>query len=119
MPLELKIIPTRQLTEALFGTEAALPAGGSFVSDPKLVAGFFAVNLLAVSDQPFQVVVQEACSADGQFVQTAAYMSEPFAGLHRLCVQHLPCGPYMMTTLGNLGADQDILSFCATGLPMP
>jgi hypothetical protein len=119
MPAALNAIATRQDAEVLFQRDAPLGAAASFISPVRRVEGYFAVNLLAISDQSFSIVVEEGCLGTGPFVQTATYTSSLVLGVQRVCVQHFPCGSFMRTTLGNLGPAQGFLSYCGLGLPEP
>jgi hypothetical protein len=54
------VIPTRQKTDVLFQSTTPLGSGGSFESPIARVDGYNQVAILAVSDQPFTIVVTEA-----------------------------------------------------------
>jgi hypothetical protein len=54
------VIPTRQKTNVLLQTSSPLAAGESFTSPIAGVDGFNQVAILAVSDQPFTIIVNEA-----------------------------------------------------------
>lgn len=114
------VIPTRQKTDVLFHSSTPLPIGGTFDPPVAEVAGYNSVAFLAVSDQPFAITVEEACSPDGPFVQTSTLTSTVVAGQNQVCARVPPCGSFMRTSLGNLGAAaMTSLSFCAQGIPVP
>jgi hypothetical protein len=114
------IIPTRQKADVLFHTSDPLAAGGSFIpARPALVLGYDTVAILAISDQPFGLSIEEACDADGPFVQTNTLTSSAAGGFQRICARIRPCGAYMTIALGNLGAAMEELDFCAQGIPLP
>jgi|SRR5579871_1548248 len=54
------VIPTRQKTDVLSQTSSPLASGQSFTSPIARVDGYNQVAILAVSDQPFTIVVTEA-----------------------------------------------------------
>lgn len=114
------IIPTRQKADTLFRTTEPLTSGSSFVPPkPALVLGYDVVAILAISDQPFGISIEEACDADGPFVQTSTLASSAVGGVHRICARVRPCGAYMTLALGNLGGDMTELDLCAQGIPLP
>lgn len=54
------VIPTRQKTDVLFQSSSPLGSGASFESPIAQVDGYNQISILAVSDQPFTIVVTEA-----------------------------------------------------------
>lgn len=56
------VIPTRQRTDVLFQSSTPLGAGASFTSRIARVDGYNQVSIIAVSDQPFTIVVEEAAA---------------------------------------------------------
>jgi hypothetical protein len=119
MPAAVDSIATRQLAEVFFRTSTPLAIAASVSSPVRLVDGHHAVNLLASSNSPFTIFVEEACFETGPFIRSATYGSVVVAGVQQVCRQHLPCGPYIRTTLMNAGGGQTFLSYCVEGLPQP
>lgn len=119
MPQAIESIPTRQRAEVLDDSSDRLGAGDSFESRTSKVAGFNAVSIFGVSDQPFRVRVFEGCSATGRFAMTHEFLSAAAAGVQVVCDHVLPCGPFLRTVLDNLGAPQGFLSVCSLGIPEP
>lgn len=119
MPEAKFIIPTRQKTDVLADTSDPLGAGASVDIDAFKVAGYASTTILAFSDQPFQIRIEEGCSCDGRFVTTHTFTSEPSGGNQVLCVRVEPCGPFMRATVTNLGGAQSFFQLCWRGLPVP
>lgn len=118
-------IPTRQKADVLFESSTPLGVGDSFTSDVKRVSGYAQISILAISDQPFGINVEEACVVDingvGNFVQTGTtLMSSAVGGQQVICTRIQPFGNFMKMVLGNLGpGDMTSLSFSAQGIPLP
>src|SRR5262245_17198886 len=117
------VIPTRQKADLLFESVLPLAGGTSFVSNVARVDGYAQIAILAVSDQPFGITVEEACvvapDGTGRFVQTqGTLMSTLVGGQQQVCTRIQPCGTFMRMTLGNLGGAMTFLSFCAQGIPL-
>lgn len=113
------VIATRQKADELFESSAPLGAGATFTSQPRRVIGYDTIAILAISDQPFAITVEEACEADGTFVQTQTIPSSLVAGVQQVCTRIRPCGAFMVLALGNLGAAMTALDFCGQGVPLP
>jgi hypothetical protein len=115
------VIPTRQKTDLLFGTKEPLAAGGSRDLSVAEVAGYNAVSFFGFSDQPFAATVEESCSPNGPFVQTATLLSSAApGGGQEICARVLPCAAFMKVAVGNLGpSDMKALDFCGLGIPLP
>jgi hypothetical protein len=83
------------------------------------VAGYSAVNFLGISDQPFTVLVEEACESEGPYVSVTTLTSVVAGALNRISTRHLPSGNFMRITPTNTGAvAQTLFSLCGTGLPI-
>jgi hypothetical protein len=120
VPEAIFSIPTRQKADRLFESHGPLPAGGSVVLGPAEVAGYSHVSLLAFSDQPFGITVEEACGCEGTFVETATLLSAPgLDGQQRVCARLLPCGTHMRIGAGNLGPGAAVFELCGLGVPQP
>lgn len=127
MPKAIETIQTRQRAEPLFATDKPLGAGGSVVlpnlpgEDGALVAGFAFVEIFAVSDQPFQILVFEGCRPGSPFIvpnEDGTFNSSLGPdGKHSVCARVFFCGVKLRAKLINLGGPQSFLSFCASGLP--
>lgn len=113
-------ITTRQRLEPLFVLHIPLTAGQTFQFDVREVHGYDAVNFLGVSNLPFSIRVEEACSADGPWTQTATFATapDPALGVESLCDRVIPCGTHMRVFIDNPGAAQTFLDFCGGGLPI-
>lgn len=117
-------IQTRQKTDLLFESSDPLGALGFFSSPVREVSGYAKISILAASDQPFGLNVEEAVSVKldgtGQFVQTdATILAVLVAGQFQIATSVKPFGRFMKMILGNLGATQAFLSFLARGVPLP
>lgn len=119
MPRAVESIQTRQRSELLFHAETPPLGGAAFVSPDMLVAGFNAVEVFAVSDQPFDIRILEACRPGGTFVVTQTLHSVASGADQAICTRVLPCGTKMQMALQYTGATGTFLSFCASGLPEP
>lgn len=120
MPEAFETIATRQRSETLFEIGGPLDPGKCVTTPSRLAAGFSAVGILGISDQPFTVEVDEACSPDGPFVATQTLTSavDPVTGLNFVCARVQPCGPHMTLTLCNAGpSPTTVLDLCGTGIP--
>jgi hypothetical protein len=127
-------VPSRQLTEALFvlpvntllapAASIVIPAQPSPVPPlpaalGRKVAGYSAVNFLGISDQPFSVLIEEACESDGTYVTVVTLTSVAAGALQRISARHLPSGNFMRITPTNTGGSaQTIFDLCGTGLPV-
>lgn len=129
------VVPSRQETEELF-TLPPIPdnhppfllgAAGSIVipAQPSLtlslgkkVAGYSAINFLAMSDQPMTLLIEEANDPSGPFVPTESFTSAMMGSFQGICERFLPCGSFMRVTLTNTGGAQTVLSFKGVGLPI-
>lgn len=117
-------IQTRQKTDVLFESSDPLGVLGFFASPVREVSGYAKVSILAASDQPFGINVEEAVAVKvdgtGQFVQTdATIMAALVGGQFQVTTSVKPFGRFMKMVLGNLGAPQGFLSFLAKGIPLP
>lgn len=54
------VIPTRQKTDILFQSSTPIASGDSFTSRIARVDGYNQVAILAVSDQPFTITIEQA-----------------------------------------------------------
>ena len=128
-------VPSRQETEELFTLPPVatnsppflLPAGGSVVipaqpssslSLGKKVAGYAAVDFLAISDQAMTLLVEEANDQSGPFVQVASFASVVAGSFQMIRQRVVPIGSFMRVTLSNTGGPETVLSFKGIGLPM-
>lgn len=120
MPVDFAI-PTRQKTDMLFNSSVPLDAGGSQTFDVRLVLGYSSIQVLAFSDQPFSVHLEESCTPTGPFVRTHTLTSAPGPGGEELvCDRIEPCGIYARMVLENTGAfPQTTMRLCAIGVPVP
>lgn len=115
---------TRQKSDLLFSSQVPLAPAGAFVSLPELVSGYAFVVILAISDQPFAINIEEATEVDvkgnGNFVQTQAIMlSQPVGGEQKVSVRINPIGKYMKLELGNLSSvPMAFLSLVGRGVPL-
>lgn len=128
------VVPSRQETEELFtlppvptnnppfllgaSETIVIPAQPAPLSLGKKVAGYSAINFLAISDQGMTLIIEEANDPTGPFVQTGSFASEVMGTLQGICERFFPCGSYMRVTLSNTGGAQTVLSFKGVGLPM-
>lgn len=111
-------ITTRQKAEELVHSDVPLAGAGQIASKVSLVAGYAAISILSISDQPFSITIDEACDADGEFTRTVTLASVvDAAGNQHICERVAPCGNYAIITLVNGGGQQTLLSFCALGIP--
>jgi len=113
----LNAVATRQESETLFSSDDALGAGDVYESDVREVAGYNAVAFLGISDQPFEVRIEEAGSLTGPFARTATLTSALTGAKYVVSQAVLPYGSYMRTRVANLGASQQELSFHGLGIP--
>jgi hypothetical protein len=135
MPDGRNVIETRQETEVLFALPPVpadtppflLAAGGSIVipaqpsaSRPlgKKVAGYAAVDFLAISDQGMSLVVEEANDPEGPYVVVATFASAVAGTLQAIRERVIPIGSFMRVTLSNTGGPEALLSFKGIGLPV-
>lgn len=129
------VVPSRQETEELFtlppvptnnppyllpaGISTVMPAQPSAtVSLGKKVAGYAAINFLAISDQPMSLLVEEANEQSGPFVPTGTFPSGVAGTMQMISERFIPVGSFMRVTLMNTGADETVLSFKGVGLPI-
>lgn len=120
MPDGKDAVQTRQRTERVAETTTPLQAAGSYESSTRLVAGYSVVALLALSDQPFTLMVSEASESDGEYGVTNPFTAEleAVSGLYMVCQRVRPCGTYLKTVLTNTGADMASLEYAATAIPV-
>jgi hypothetical protein len=128
-------VPSRQETEELFTLPPVptnnppylLPAGigtvmpaqpSATLSLGKKVAGYAAIDFLAISDQTMSLLVEEANDQNGPFVPTGTLASALAGTMQMIRQQFIPVGSFMRVTLTNTGADETVLSFKGVGLPM-
>lgn len=112
------IIITRQKAEPLVQPSEILGAGAVLVAPVRQVAGYAYLSILGISDQAFQVTIDEASTPDGPFVRTATFTSgADSAGQEQICERFFPCGSYVQVSLTNLGSQQTVLSFQVLGIP--
>jgi len=135
MPDGRNVIETRQETEVLFGLPPVpadtppflIAAGGSLVipAQPsaslalgKKVAGYAAVDFLAVSDQGMSLVVEEANDPEGPYVVVATFASALMGTFQAIRERVIPIGSFMRVTLSNTAGAETFLSFKGVGLPV-
>ncbi len=115
-------IETRQKEETLFySIDRVLVPSGSMQAGPFEVDGYSAVIFFAISDQPFQLRVQEAVQSSGPFTETTTLSSslDPITGFQKLMYKIQPSGDFMRAFLDNLGASaEQFLQFRMAGLPV-
>jgi hypothetical protein len=114
------VIATRQKADLLFGPiEEPLEAAASVTLDVMRVAGYGRVSFLAVSEQPFQILIEEACSPEGVFSEAATLVSalDATTGLQFVADHVFPSGTFMQVTVTNTGAVAAAVDLCAHGLP--
>jgi hypothetical protein len=115
--MALNTVATRQESETLFSSDDALDAGGVYQSDIREVAGYNAVAFLGISDQPFEIRVEEAGGLNGPFARTDTLASALAGAKHVICKLVLPFGSHIKIQVANLGAPQQALSFHGLGIP--
>lgn len=111
---------TRQKADVLFSSDEPIGGSDTFSSAAAEVRGHSVVTFLAISDRPFRIRVEEACSGDGPWALTATLPSafDTVSQLERACARVAPCGSFMRAFLDNLSAaPQRVLRFCSLGLP--
>lgn len=135
MPDGRNVIETRQETEVLFGlppvpTDAPpflLGAGESIVipAQPsaeralgKNVAGYAAVDFLAVSNAAMSLLVEEANDPQGPYVPVGTFPSAVAGTFQAIRQRVIPIGSFMRVTLSNTGGAETVLSFKGVGLPI-
>ena len=109
-------IPTRQKSDVLFRTRAALPSGTRTLAVMR-VEGYSEIEFFGVGSGVFTASIQEACTSDGPFVQTTLITSSASAGEQRICERYLHCGVFMRVVIA--GAPLTALEFCGQGIPLP
>jgi hypothetical protein len=112
-------IATRQKADLLFSAPATPVAASDIaVWGVRKVLGYGRVSILAMGAQPFTILIEEATSPIGPFVQTAALPSsvDTATGLEKVCDLIVPCGLYMRASLQNDGI-QSIFQGKIIGLP--
>jgi hypothetical protein len=112
-------IPTRQKSDVLFGISTPLGAASSITTETREVLGYAAVAILAFSDQPFSLSIQEACLGDGDFVETYNLSSSLVAGQNQICERIEPFGAFMNLVLDNPGSPMTLLQLSGQGIPQP
>jgi hypothetical protein len=115
---------TRQKSDLLFSSQIPLGAFGAFVSPVRKVSGYALIAILAISDQPFAINIEEATAVnstgEGNFVQTQAILlSQPSGAYQKVAIRFNPVGKYMKLELGNLAAEPEtFLSLVGRGVPL-
>jgi hypothetical protein len=120
MPKADNRIATRQRAELLFRQTGLIPAGGTQALPARLVSGYANVAILGISDQPFQVRVEEGCSGTGPWTQTVVSVAvfDMVALVWRVCQRFVPCGTHARLFIDNLAATpQTLFQFCGLGIP--
>ena len=134
MPDGRNVIETRQETEVLFGLPPSptssppflLGAGQSVVipAQPsptlalgKNVAGYAAVDFLAVSDVALSLLVEEANDPGGPYITVGTFSSAAAGAFQAIRERVIPIGSFMRVTLTSVGAGS-VLSFKGIGLPV-
>lgn len=123
------VIPTRQKVGLLFpvrppGTLDPFPvllaAGASVVYGPFEVVGYATIAILAVSDQPFTIVISESVIPGGPFVQTQSFSSASVGALQVVKQRFSPSGLFGKATVTNIGPlAQTQISLLGQGVPLP
>lgn len=123
------VIPTRQKTGLLFpvrpldtpgGFPVLLAAGVSVVYGPFALDGYATVAILAVSDQPFVIVITEGVIPEGPFVQTQSFASAAVGALQVVKQRFSPSGLFGKATMTNTGTGaQTQISLLGQGVPVP
>jgi hypothetical protein len=117
-------IATRQKADVLFESSSPLGILGFFASPVRRVSGYAKISILAASDQPFGLNVEEAVSVKpdgtGNFVQTDPTIAAVLVGGNFQIVTTIkPFGRFMKMVLGNLGGPEGFLSLLVKGIPLP
>lgn len=89
-------------------------------SGPVEVAGYAAIIVLIVSDQPFTVTFFEAVLPDGPFVLSQTFAAAASGSLFVVSQKFAPVGSYMtMTLTNNSTAPETELGLLVQGVPAP
>lgn len=113
------VIPTRQKSDLLFRLVTPLGGGSSVPIDKKRVLGYDSVAILAISDQPFTISVQEAPDSNSLFVQTQNLASAVVGGRNVVCTRIPPCGAFMQLLVANPGPAMTVFDLSGQGIPQP
>jgi hypothetical protein len=123
------VIPTRQKTGLLFPVRppktpgpfpVLLAAGASVVYGSFAVDGYATIAILAVSDQPFTIVITEGVIPAGPFVQTQSFSSTLVGSLQVVKQRFAPSGLFGKATMTNIGAAiQTQVTLLGQGIPLP
>jgi hypothetical protein len=118
MPQASNGISTRQAGGGFFSTSKPLGPSASIVSDPFLVAGMARIIISGISDQPHEIMVEEANRPEGSWGGVGlAVSSVTPEGLQRAAITFVPIGAYVRVTVRNAGVQQERLSVVTVGLP--
>lgn len=112
------VIPSGQFTASISGSGALLTSSSASQFTAQSVSGFGAVQILAIGDQPFCVVVQESCSPAGPFITTHTFCSTTMGGLQVVSQSFAPAGTFVRFTVVNGPTPQSQFVFCANGVPV-
>jgi hypothetical protein len=111
-------VGTRQQGGTLYESSVPLGAAASSESLVFLAQGMARIIVSSIADTAHEILIEEANSLDGTFVEVEAIASSPVGGgLHRAAALVFPVGGYMRATSTNLGAAQTRRSLKITGLP--
>lgn len=113
------VIPTRQKSDVLFRLTAPLGAGSSVTTEIRRILGYDSIAILASSDQPFTISVQEAGESDAIFAQTDNLSSIVAGGRNVVCTRILPCGAFMLLIVANPGPAMTFFDLGGQGIPQP
>lgn len=114
------VMSTRQKADLLIENHSLLPAGETFTSPVRQVDGYSALNILAISNEPFTVTVFMACTDDGPFAAVEQFVSgADFTTLFQMvCERIASCGMFARIEVQNTsGNPQEQFELCLTGLP--
>ncbi len=115
------LIPTRQKADEIFSSPPRpLVAGETYSSQVRLVQGYSAIAFLIVSDQAFQLRVEEATSPSGPWTSTLTSASsvDVASGAQKIAERIFPSGLYMRIFVDNLAGDETFLDLSGIGIPV-
>jgi hypothetical protein len=115
------VIQTRQKDDELFKHVKPLLDGEVIELPIRRVSGYGSVKFLAISDLPFQLRIEEACSKDGPWTETHRVDSavNPAGTDEIICSAVFPCGVFMRVFIENMGgSDQAAFNLCGAGHPI-
>lgn len=118
------VTETRQKADLLFGpvpSSDLLGVGATLALPARTVSGYASVALLGVSDQAFQLRVEEAnVEANPVWVETSLVASalDPSTGMQFATLTAIPAGLLMRVFVDNLGGGQGLLEVNGNGLPL-